>query len=363
MKNINSLINTCFYENFDELKNEYNEREVDIEKLLKEQENFETKQGEKDTLNISDINKIYAIMNLANKHLALDCNVEDLIKKIESKFPDLIEYRKILNRIYRKRLLNGKALESIDFNMYGTPGCKHLLVRTSDEIICLKCNASTKEYNIKEEDLLFLQKIAEYHGIFAKDFDIENIALLEVLKQELDYYKSKRKDLSEIENDGFMDASDWQEEYALADEYENFELLLEIKKANMLDKGLLKEEKIRITDPKYLSEERTTKILEEIETKIEKIKMSESRFKELLLEICQTAKYEVLILSGKNIPNLFQSIEDKAEKIALVKAYYNLSNQEYRINTNYFGSINDAVSYFCRTANSEINKKILELKK
>ena len=92
------------------------------------------------------------------------------------------------------------------------------------------------------------------------------------------------------------------------------------------------------------------------------MKQLNTRFKKMLLEECKIAKYEVLILSGENIPLLYNSLDNKDDKFALIKAYYNLSNQDYRINSGYFKTSNEAVFYDCRTAHPEINQKILELK-
>ena len=90
-----------------------------------------------------------------------------------------------------------------------------------------------------------------------------------------------------------------------------------------------------------------------------------SRFKNLMIEDCMTAKYEVLLLAGKHINTLLEMAKDEDERIALTKAYYNISNQVYRLNSDYFAPdyrSYDALKFDFVTANPDINNQVLEMK-
>ena len=59
---------------------------------------------------------------------------------------------------------------------------------------------------------------------------------------------------------------------------------------------------------------------------------------------------------------MLKEATNENDKIALTKAYYNLSNTDFRINSGYFHRDNDAIFYGCYTANPDINSRILEMK-
>lgn len=62
---------------------------------------------------------------------------------------------------------------------------------------------------------------------------------------------------------------------------------------------------------------------------------------------------------------MLKETTDEDEKIALTKAYYNLSDSYFRVNSGYFDSShidNDALFYDCYTANPDINSTILGIK-
>ena len=278
------------------------------------------------------------------------------------KYYDLIEQRNSYKN-YAEEILS----KSITFYYFGnsskyTDRCSlnHCLVRLKDELVCMCCGATTKDYyDLNLEELDFLTLCALEQNILLKEVKEEDIPLLKVLLMENDYYRSQRKQVDVLSEDD--EDRELATEYLLIDEEEILDLRRKIRKAQKLDirdfEGLPK-----VRDPKYLSNKRKQQLLSEIKEQTDEIKQLNTRFKKMLLEECKIAKYEVLILSGENIPLLYNSLDNDDDKFALIKAYYNLSNQDYRINCGYFNTPNEAVFYDCRTAHPEINQKILELK-
>ena len=107
----------------------------------------------------------------------------------------------------------------------------------------------------------------------------------------------------------------------------------------------------------------------EIEENEEGIRNSDSGFKYLLLFSLEATKYEVSLLEGKKVTAILKEIEegnmsesDKDYfKDALVKAYYNLTNIEFRKESKYFDNDNDIYYATFETANPEINKRMLKM--
>lgn len=101
----------------------------------------------------------------------------------------------------------------------------------------------------------------------------------------------------------------------------------------------------------------------------EEIRNSGSGFKYLLLFSLEATKYEVSLLEGKKVTAILKEIEegnmsesDKDYfKDALVKAYYNLTNIEFRKESKYFDNDNDIYYATFETANPEINKRMLKM--
>ena len=100
------------------------------------------------------------------------------------------------------------------------------------------------------------------------------------------------------------------------------------------------------------------------------INNSDTRFKFLLKEQLLAAYYELEMLSGKSIKELYSQIttmEDSPLKeghlLSLTRAYYNLSDIDFRNNSGYFANITDSMHASFATSIKEINEKILTMKK
>lgn len=100
------------------------------------------------------------------------------------------------------------------------------------------------------------------------------------------------------------------------------------------------------------------------------IDSSGTRFKNLLDEEIETVNYELELLDGKSIKALYckiSKIKDNALREnhlnALTKAYYNLSNIDFRYESDYFANKTDSMHANFSTSIKEINEKILAMKK
>ena len=112
------------------------------------------------------------------------------------------------------------------------------------------------------------------------------------------------------------------------------------------------------------------KLKESIASTELEIKNSDSGFKYLLLYLINTAKYEVSLLDGKRVTTILKEIEESNmsesekdyKKDALVEAYYNLTNIEFRKQSEYFDNDNDICYASFETANAEINKRLIKMR-
>lgn len=113
------------------------------------------------------------------------------------------------------------------------------------------------------------------------------------------------------------------------------------------------------------------KLKESIASSELEIKNSDSGFKYLLLYSIESVKYEVSLLEGKRVTTILKEIEksDMSEaekdykKDALVEAYYNLTNFDFRKQSEeYFDNDNDICYATFETANPEINKRLIKMR-
>ena len=237
---------------------------------------------------------------------------------------------------------------------------KHYFVRTKDELKCLLCGASTKDYDLTEEELDMLTAAANQQGLVLENANQKDAPLLKVLLEKINEIKAN----AHFEELGERASS--EEEY-LFNISEMYLLDKAIEKAHYQDSKSLsnddKEYEEYLEKYKFLTEKKMQEIMEDINSQIPLFEISNSRFKNLFIEECLTALYEVRILSGYSIPLLAITAESEDELIALTKAYYNLSNQAFRENSDYFAGYEwNADKYAYLTANEEINKRMISLK-
>jgi len=359
----------------------YEELNLEIEKAEQQLSIYEkllkTEISEDKKINFKDELELYTILDTlineqyyrTGKTNYAGIDLSSLIRKLYFSFENVRKYIDLKNEISNlKSDINTILTEDINFDSFGNYedgnymcSDKHHLIRLDGELVCLNCGATTKDFSMEKEDIDFLTIAAEKQGMLLKEVTKDDIPLVNVLKSEIDYKKSQRKPLDELTEDECFDLA---EEYYLVDEAEITDIRREIRKAHKLDSRNL-EGLPKVSNPQYLTEEQAKQKLLEIDKQIEQVKKLNSRFKDLILEECNAAKYEILILNGAHIPTLMKETKNKNDKIALVKAYYNLSNASFRVNSGYFKPDNrnwEALAYDCRTANPEINQRILDMK-
>lgn len=331
---------------FEKVKQEYFNLKEEISDLKQARERM-LQQEKGSTMELTLQEKIYLIDLLEiekNRRGADLFRIETIIDKLYTTNFDLKGYKDLTNSIDKKEKALRKILfEQIRFKKTRDEkgSCSHQFILDDNNLKCVCCNLETKKYNLQEQDLELLKEIATAQHLILKDVTKGDLPLLTILKEEQEKYKS---------------ATDFD------DEQELFALNLQIKRAHMLDNGILEDGKTRVDNPKYLDEEKTTELLAKLSLEYQEIASSDTRFKDLLKEELLTAKYEILILSGKKIPELVSTASDDLALTSLSKAVYNMSREDRRVNSGYFKSENDAVFYNCLTANPKVNKKIIEMK-
>ena len=361
-----------------QIKN-YNELKYKIECCLSRKEKYdrlineERTSEENDKLSFKDKWGIYSIIDNLIRNSSDDCtylgvDLQDLKQHLEDEYKDVADYVRIMSELRNlrgniHRILTEYITFDIFYNDCFNNCCmgRHFFVRLENELKCMRCGATTKDYPLSEEEIDFLTLCAEKQGILLKEVSKDDLPLLQVLMERQDYYRSLREPLDHDSEDYLTQA----EEQGLDDEAETLDLRRQIRKAHLLDSQTYDSKNFRVSNPKYLSDDKTKGLLSEVKKDLDKAMKLDSRFKDLIIENCKIAKYEILILSGQHIPSLLEQTNDEEDRIALTKAYYYISNQEYRVNSNYFDSSNrnrDAISYDCVTANPEINNRILQMK-
>lgn len=101
---------------------------------------------------------------------------------------------------------------------------------------------------------------------------------------------------------------------------------------------------------------------------------SDSKYKDLLLFSIRSAFYELELLSGTRVTDVLEQLENvevvnqhqerkrEYEMEALIKAYYNLTDINFRENSNYF-SDDDYIFARFETADKKVNEKMLKMMK
>lgn len=381
MKNINDLVTDGLGNklDFESVKRDYNSlvfKSLTFEDCKRQDENS----GKNTTFNFKETIELYNVIETIFKEKVDskgNCVYNGIdIKALKEKLEDTYAIYGYKNNLELLKFFNEEKNDilrnKVQFYFFGdeekyTERChrNHFLIRDGDELFCANCGATTKDYSIAaKDDVDFLALAAEAQGLLLKDVSKEDVPLLKVLIEENDRF---RKKLSQEEIDKLIDEErfDLLEEFTYEDDSEIVDITREIRKAHKLDSKKL-EGLPYVNNPKYFSDDKKEQLLEEINNQILMIERSSSKFKDLLLEQCKVARYEVLILSGEHIPSLYKQIDEENDQIAFIKAYCNLCNINFRINSGYFDDDDNlnrkAGTYYCRTADPIINQKVLDMK-
>ena len=249
----------------------------------------------------------------------------------------------------------------------------HLFMRFDDELKCVWCNASTKDFNLTKEELDFLTECAKQKGMLLSDATLDDLPFIKLFKE------NREKAIEESRpDDSFYDNIEERlyEDEEFTAEYMYFESLVEdssselmraLGYAHVIDKNIKDDD--YPYNPVYLSEDVSKELLENIDNDLRNLKNNRKTFnkqsKKLVAEMLKTRKFEILILSGKHIPTMYNRLKHESDKICLIKAYYNLSKKNYRVSSEYFekSTFNYiAGRYVCLTADKEINTRIHKMK-
>lgn len=373
MKDKNKFVLSYMGDNFESLFSEYKEIKKQLELDLQKKEKFEKaiNQRNYNTKELTFRDQVILVKTLGsllNKN-PYDYDLESLYYKILFKYRDVDLYENIDNIINnKKRSIRDILIDKITFDHFRKDEfeercecCGHILVNFDDELKCLFCNATTKDYGLTKEEVDFLTLCAEKQGLLFKEIKKEDLTFVQVLlnKSEEDREERNKRFMEEYRNTDEDLRMDLEAEQFYSDEGENRSIKFLIRDAHLLDDKKYDEEIFSIKCFNIFEENETKKLLDNIEQELEKIKTSDSRFKDFMIEECNTAKYEVLILSGKHIPTLVEEVTNEDDMIALTKAYYNLYNSR---TADYFENKEKDHWFKCVTANPKINNKILEMK-
>ena len=268
-------------------------------------------------------------------------------------------------------------LEDISFDtMYDSKSkniicskANHFFIKLEGELRCVFCGASTKEYDLTPEQLEFLEKAADAQKKLIKGVTAEDMPLLQLLVMERtaaieEYDKELDNPINNSEDKDEMYYDFDETVHRTGTSIQNY-----IARAKRIDSGDYTDKWGNITYfQKYFDDERATRELAKVEEDLEVARtMSlEPESRRNTVQRLKIKKYEILILSGKTIPGIFERLTDDEDKECFVKAYANLNDEEYRKNSGYFEGkkLGSEVMYpySCITAIPEINRRLLDMK-
>ena len=214
------------------------------------------------------------------------------------------------------------------FENFGKENCSHVFVLIDGRLECVCCGCSTLDYTLTDEENKWLIMLAKEREQYVGEVSKFKLPFLrKIVMEEKENFKA----------------------------YQYYSIL---NQAVEYDKGYSISEK-----GKKLSKDKKAFLICQLKEEKNLIKKNcHSNFKNLLLQECQVAQYEIEILSGESIPWLFENAKTKSEKFAIAKAYYNLSHEYFRKNSGYFQNEQEAEKFVCLTAHPEINQMILDRK-
>jgi hypothetical protein len=366
-------------------ENYYQELKKKIEELTKQKRNFDEGKDlvmSSSGLSLSEQLSLYTKSGWNRKEQLLDQYSE--LKDYITISDDLKTYIETRDRLLGKQIVFDNFGRDSEFSGMCYP--RHYLVRLDEELVCMCCQDSTKNYNVSKKEVEFLTECAESQGMLIKEASYKEIPFLMNLIDEQRKREQARIPIDEVREDDWTPSDEAEERY-LEDESIISNIRRTIRQAHILDnvsnfskeklskndvdysdlrqvRRKLKEGKF-VSELNYLTPGEGKKILSDIEQELESIKQASSVwFNNLLIEQCLTFKYEVLILLGNHIPTLYKEAPEE-EKYIVAKAYYNMSNSNFRHESGYFKDDwrgIDSSLFKCVTADPKINQKILEMK-
>lgn len=248
---------------------------------------------------------------------------------------------------------------------------RHLLIKLPDEIKCVYCGFTTKEFKLSEEQIEFLAKAAEYQNILLTDATENDLPFIKLVRESQEEEMNGLLAKEEAEEAKEDEINDYKGSFGvskissyISDRVEDFaaDMKYAIELAHRMDREDYYDKKYKIRyNPAHLTEEETKNYMRQVESELDKTTT------EFDIASLTVKKYEILILSGKSISKLFDEIEDPIDKRLFVKAYTNLQRESYREECEFFNTERDKAEKIgwartCTTANPELNKILLKAK-
>ncbi len=328
--------------NKDEIKDYYNNYK-DIKDRIEETKNMinELLQDDKLTKTIS----FYNNLSSSDKKIFddINCNI------------DFIRYK--LNQTKIDELEKGLESLYVDFiksEAFPFPIDEfHFFVRKNNYLTDAINGEDSSDLS-DEENMLLSDSINSVYGYDPKNYTKDDIPLIKVL-----YLRKKNK---YEKCDSYLDIDN----YRLLED-----ILNDIIIAKRIDVGLYSDDERECSN---LKEWKKAHLKEKLLTQQQRILASDSKNKDLLLFSIASAFYEIELQSGVRVYEIYNRLNSmeiknehqrrkvEREKDALINAYNNLTNQNFRKNSGYYIG-NHYVFARYETANPEINKRLLKLMK
>ena len=274
----------CYLDLVNDIKRIENELK-EYDNLLKD--NYNTPDQ---PLNFREQFELYSILNDSYRNPKnTDLKVVILKKRLLDVYPEVAKYLRLKSELNELRKRRDDTLSSIVFNEFikdedSRALCSdhHFLVYTGEELYCERCKATTKDYNLSLEDILFLSKCAAKQAELLSDKK-EDIPLIRVLMEKLENEKKNREIPEQMPK---LKADELREIYDSMDHTEVSDMHHEIVRAHKIDNG----EFVGTPEAKhykYISDKQRDYYFYVIESERKEIESSDSQNKDLLLELCK----------------------------------------------------------------------------
>lgn len=242
----------------------------------------------------------------------------------------------------------------------------HCLIDLGDELKCVYCDFTTKNYDLTKEEFEFIKLCAEKRNLVLENVTLDDLPLIQNIvkdqEKEINYLEKRieESDESLMDRDFNFDLFDTLESTGI-------NLQHKINMAHRIDNKIYTNSYgDKVYNTKYLEEEKSKGLINVINSEINNALNSsdsiDAKSKEDLIKRLKVNKFEILILSGNSIPETYDKLDNEEDKECFIIAYSHLNDCDYRVNSGHFKNEKEAVCYDCITANPEINKRLLKIK-
>ena len=315
---------------------EYYKKYKVINALIKQE--METKDVLYNTLIKTKVGKLYFNLTEEQKESFRDIYSDSDILKYYNTTNNIDKYNGYKTLLY---------LEIVNCKYFplNKEGVTNLYIKNGVNTYNALTHESTEDLKVSDEIKLFMQNVINDIYGFNDNLTVDDIPLIKVI-------------FEKIKNDEIK----FPKNYISVTPIQDI-IIDRVKRIHNLDKKHLTYKDNRRPLIKELKESIASTELE--------IKNSDSGFKYLLLYAIEAAKYEVSLLEGKRVTTILKEIDESNmsesekdyKKDALVEAYYNLTNIDFRKQSKeYFDNDNDICYATFETANPEINKRLIKMR-